>query len=143
MDHAPSLDFSVRYRLGEYLSILNEHVVGTLLPREIDLKPPSRLQSFFYRMPLNVLGSVLFLYKSARVGTCRFAVDQAGIVRRSKQRELVVPWSEVTCAYRYQAGYLITKKEGSMPIPYRVLSPGQRTSLEALLAPHLATPAES
>ena len=138
MNHFAPLDFSVKYQLGEYLSFLQEHILGTVLPQRIQIKPPTKLQAFFYRVPLSVIGSVLFLFKSSRVGICRFTVDQANIIRRSKRSELVLPWSEVISAHRYTAGYLITKKEGSVPIPYRVLSREQRAHFENLVAPFIA-----
>ena len=131
MEQIQSINFTVTYRLGEYLALVNEHVLATASPENAD-----KLQSLFYRSLLAVVGSVMFAYKSFRVGTCSFTIDQSTVTRRSRGGELVVPWSEVTAVHEYKLGYLIAKKSGAMPIPYRALSKHQLDTLAAWVAPY-------
>lgn len=118
-DHEP-LSFSVTYRLREYLSLVRSHVLATAgQPR------PTRLDRFNVTVTLAVVGTVMFLIKSRRVGSCEFHVDADGITRTSNEGPVLVPWSDVVALHTYEAGYLIELGEGAMPVPYRVLSPGE------------------
>jgi len=130
--------FSVRYRLGEYLAFVREHALQTGLPPDA-----SALDRHTVRVMVTLVGCVMFLVKSYRVGTCHFQIDDAGITRRSKHGEASVPWSEVTAVHAYAAGFLIEKGQGGMPIPFRVLSNGQRARLSAMVASHLRSPGPS
>jgi len=130
-DQSP-IEFSVNYRLGEYLTIVRSHVLATAFPPNL-----GRLQRVFSLGLLSVVSTVLFFYKSWRVGTCTFKIDGAGITRDSKGGSFTVPWSDVTAIYKRDPGYLIAKEKGAMPIPFRVLSADQLSRLATLVAPHL------
>ena len=65
MENSLPVRFDVTYRLREYLEIVRAHTFETTIPAD-----SSKLQRIFYHMLLTVVGTVLFLYKSHRVGTC-------------------------------------------------------------------------
>jgi len=132
MEGTLPLEFSVRYRLGEYLRIVRAHMLAKGVLNNL-----SGLRRAVSKAVFVVIGTVLFLFKSYRVGTCHFTIDAEAVSRRSKTGLLRLPWSEVVAVYQYEVGYLIFKDRGAMPIPFRVLSPNQREGLAALVAPHL------
>jgi hypothetical protein len=72
----------------------------------------------------------IFLFKVLKIGSCDFHFDDIGIVRRSKQGELVVPWSEVVDIHQYPTGYLFAQIDGAMPVPLRVLTDEQHALLK-------------
>ena len=132
MESSLPVRFDVTYRLREYLEIVRAHTFETTIPSDA-----TKVQRIFYRTLLIVVGTVMFLYKSHRVGTCSFKLDATGITRRSKGGEFSFPWSDVTAVYQYGPGYLIAKGKGAMPIPFRVMSEQQQKSVAALVAPYL------
>jgi len=135
MESSLPVRFDVTYRLREYLEIVRAHTFATTIPADA-----SKAQRIFYRALLTVVGTVMFIYKSNRVGTCSFTLDATGVTRRSKSGEFSFPWSDVTAVHQYGPGYLIAKGEGAMPIPLRVLSERQQKLVAALVAPYLQTP---
>ena len=133
MEDSLPLRFKVRYRLGEYLHIVRAQAFS--MP---ELANCSSVQKVAYNAILSVIWSGAFLYKTFRVGTCHFVIDRAGISRRSKGDRLInLAWSDVACVREYKVGYYIEKKNGAMPVPFRVLSAQQQGVLAALVAPHL------
>ena len=130
-DQSP-IEFSVKYRLSEYLRIVQAHVLATAIPKDM-----GRFQRALHLGLLSVVATPVFFYKSWRVGVCSFKIDSAGITRHSKGGTLTVAWSEVVAIHRYDPGYLVAKDKGAMPIPFRVLSPEQLSGLSAWFAPHL------
>jgi len=135
MEPALPVRFEVTYRLREYLDIVRAHTFANVIPVDV-----SRAQRIFYRAMLTAVGTLLFVYKSNRVGTCSFTLDAVGVTRRSKCGEVSLPWADVTVVHQYGPGYLIAKKTGAMPIPFSALSEGQKASVAALVAPYLRTP---
>ena len=82
---------------------------------------------------LKVFATVMFLFKSYRIGKCFFSIDSSDIKRRSKGGEGVVQWSEVKAVYKSKIGYFVElKSEGGMPIPLRVLTDEQVDSIHLL-----------
>ena len=75
----------------------------------------------------------VFIYKTIRVGPCRFLFDAAGLVRHSRMGEMRLRWSEVAAVHRLRDGYLIELDEGAMPIAYRCFPPGGRAAFEAIV----------
>lgn len=132
MENSLPVKFDVTYRLREYLELVRAHTFATTIPLD-----SSKAQRIFYNTLLTVIGTVMFFYKSHRVGTCSFSLDAIGISRRSKGGEFSFPWSDVTAVYQYGAGYLIAKGKGAMPIPFRVMSEPQQKAVAAQLAPYL------
>lgn len=121
---APSseIKFSVRYDLGEYLGIVKEHAFDTADALR-ELRGFKRKLSLFF---LQSFATVMFLYKSARVGQCDFTINSESVTRQSKSATGSVSWSKVKIIHSYNLGYLIELESGAMPIPYRVLSDIQR-----------------
>ena len=139
MEDASSVRFRVRYRLREYLHIIraraveNAHFVACTASQQKILLPIITLAC-----------AVLFFRKSWLVGECHFQIDGSGVTRKSKGGRVVhLPWAEVSGVKEFSLGYLIEKGESGMPVPFRVLSPRQRTNLAALLELHGAQPNNS
>jgi len=131
MEQTQSINFTVTYQRREYLSLVGEHAVATADPESA-----AKLQTAFNRALLAVVGSIAFAYKSFQIGTCSFVITPLRITRRSKGGELIVPWSDVSAVHKYKLGYLIAKKSGAIPIPYRALSGDQLGTLATWVAPY-------
>ena len=119
--------FRVRYRQGEYLSIVREHILA-----QPSLASSGQLNRALLSALASIFGTVFFLVKSLRIGACQFQIGDSGIVRESRHGKKKILWREVTGIRRYNSGYLIELGTGAMPIPYRVLSPVQRVNVESL-----------
>lgn len=132
-----SLNFHVSYRLGEYLKMVSAHVIAELARRKIEQgKKISQLDVLVLRSCLCLFVPPIFLFKVLKVGSCDFHFDDVGIVRRSKQGELVVPWSEVVAIHQYPTGYLFAQVDGAMPVPLRVLTEEQHALLKSYIVRH-------
>lgn len=132
-----SLSFHVSYRLGEYLKIVSSHVLAELARRKIRQgKKISLLDILILRSCLFLFVPPIFLFKVLKVGSCGFHFDDAGIVRSSKQGELIVPWGEVVAVYQYPTGYLFAQADGAMPVPQRVLTDEQHALLKSYIVRH-------
>jgi hypothetical protein len=132
-----SLSFHVSYRLGEYLKIVSSHVVAELARRKTEQgKKISLLDVLILRSFLCLFVPPIFLFKVLKVGSCDFHFDDVGIVRSSKQGELVVPWREVVAVHQYPAGYLFAQVDGAMPVPLRVLTDEQHALLKSYIVRH-------
>ncbi|MFC0167332.1 YcxB family protein [Pseudoduganella danionis] len=132
-----SLRFHVSYRLGEYLGIVTSHVIAELTRRKIEQgKKISLLDILVLRSCLLLVIPPIFMFKVLKVGACDFHFDDAGITRRSKGGELVVPWAEVIAIHTYPVGYLFAQSDGAMPVPFRVLSDEQHALLKNYIVRH-------
>ena len=117
------VEFSVSYTFREYQRVCLDHI-----PHEFpDLKPGP-----IARTTISCMLLVPFILKKSKMPLCEFRIDEIGISRRTKGGELKWPWSVVIAIHRYSACYLVEKKKGAVPIPYRCLDPAQRERLEAL-----------
>lgn len=121
MNEPTQFEFSVRYRLGEYLRFVMEHAFAT----EEELYRLTGAKRHAVRACMKALCTVAFVYKSARVGRCRFRIGPAGIHRRSKGGDGTLAWESVKAIHRYSPGYLVEMQHGALPIPLRVLSSDQ------------------
>lgn len=128
MEDPRSLTFPVRYRLGEYLSFSSEHAFAT----QQELRELTGVRRHLAQALLKAVATGLFVYKSARVGRCHFRIDAVNIRRRSRGGEGAVAWSQVKAVHAYSRGYLIELQQGAMPVPFRVLSAGQREMFRSL-----------
>jgi hypothetical protein len=115
-----AIRFEVSYRLGEYRQFALDHL-GRMAK-----KPPGLLMQAL----VSILVVPSFLFKSAKVGRCSFTIDDEGLVRRSSMGELRIPSAEITAVHRYTRGFLVEKRQGAVPIPYRCLDAEQRRALE-------------
>ncbi len=129
MDPATSFQFEVRYRPGEYLALLRAHIYSTAMPAE--RRWWNRL---FVNLMLGTFVLGLFAWKSFRVGRCRFEMDAHGFIRHSRGRPQAVSWTTVKKLHWYQHAMLMELSESGVPIPYRVLEPGQRERIAAWVA---------
>ena len=115
-----SLEFDVKYSAAEYRSIFLD-TVG----REGYGKNP------FSRLLLKAFATVVFAYKSRKVGTCAFRIDEAGVRRSSRLGEMMIPWSDVERVARYSQCYLVLLQGGGgLPLPYRCMGAGERATFE-------------
>lgn len=134
------LHVHVRYRLGEYMRIVTSHVIAELERRNlVQGKKTSLLDAFILRMCMVLFLPPLFLFKVWKVGACDFQFDEAGIIRRSKGGELVVPWAEVVAIHSYRAGYLFAQSDAAMPVPLRVLDDKNHAILKHYIVRHQAS----
>lgn len=128
-----TLEFSVSYRLAEYLSFARDHaplVTQRVLAAKGKLvQTPSRLQG----VALTLICSVAFFFKKRRMPIYRFVITEDGIHRSAASRNLFVPWTEVLEVHRYSQGYLIEMHRGAMPLPFRCLGAQQVSALDALV----------
>ena len=124
--------FHVNYRLAEYLSIVSAHsVVEAARQQASQGKTLSRLGVWTVRCSVYLFVPPIFMLKVLTVGACDFRIDATGIARNSKSGPVTVPWASLVAIHEYPAGYLFAKSNGAMPVPYRVLTAGQRLALDA------------
>jgi len=122
------VEFSVSYRLREYLAFVTEHSFET----EDALRSARGVKRRLIKLAQMAIATVGFFYKMSRVGRCDFVIDSDGVRRRSKNGSGSVPWSKVKAIHTYSPGYLIELEHGAMPIPFRVLNLPQRERLVTL-----------
>lgn len=129
-----ALEFSVSYRLAEYLSFARDHAPlvtqRVLTAKGKPLQTTSRLQG----VALTLICSVAFFFKKRRMPICKFVITEDGIHRSAASRNLFVPWTEVLAVHRYSQGYFIEMHRGAMPLPFRCLGAQQVSALDALVA---------
>jgi hypothetical protein len=122
MNASSQIEFSVHYRLGEYLEFVTEHSFDT----EEALRNTRGLKRRLIQIAQRAIATIGFFYKMSRVGRCDFIVDSSGVTRHSKNGAGSVPWPKVKAVHIYSPGYLIELQSGAMPIPFRVLDLDQR-----------------
>ena len=139
MDFPLQIEFSVSYRLREYLRFVTEHSFDT----EEELRNTHGVKRKLLELVQMAIATVGFFYKMSRVGRCHFVIDSDGVSRRSKRGSGSVPWSRVKAIHTYSPGYLMELEHGAMPIPFRVLSARQREVLRTLAGDSMAGGAQS
>ena len=137
--NAPEVNVKVAYQLGEYLSVLLDFLPFALTAKKLskpvrEVETPTVSAGLLTRISVWVVAPVVFFYKLARLGACNFSFHDKGFSRQSKRGTLDVQWDEIERVFRFSRAYLFVKKQGAMPVPYRCLTPDQRTGLESLLA---------
>lgn len=132
-----ALNFHVSYRLGEYRSLVSSHVIADFTRRKAEQGKKVRwMDVLILRVTLYLFIPPIFLFKVLKVGACDFKFDDAGIVRRSKLGEIVVPWAKIVQIHEYPTGYLFKKDNGAMPVPRRVLTDKKLEELQSYVARH-------
>ncbi|HEY4530522.1 MAG TPA: YcxB family protein [Luteimonas sp.] len=116
------LEFSVRYRLGEYLAFVTEHGFATEAALRETRGATRMLAQAFQR----AVASLAYTYKMSRVGRCHFVVTASGLSRRTRLGTSSIEWSSVRAVHTYTRGYLVELQQGAVPIPFRVLDARQR-----------------
>lgn len=130
MDTASKIEFSVRYRLREYLKFVTEHAFDT----DDSLRGLRGVRRHAARALLLTVAFFGFFYKVSRVGRCDFKIDGEGVIRKTKIGPGSVPWSRVKSVHTYSPGFLVELEKGAMPLPFRVLSPEQQQKFLLLAA---------
>jgi hypothetical protein len=141
-----TLDLHVRYRLHEYKELVIE-----FRPRSAGngggnrpLSASSVLEHpLITRLAVALIAPPVFLYKSWRVGKCRFVVSSIGVTRSGAGHEATYRWEEVMHLHRLSSAYMIELEEGALPLPYRVFAADQRQAFESLLPARLRALSES
>jgi len=132
-----AIRFSVSYSLNEYLSFVQDHAAVVLAKEAVAKgKVPKTKPSALTRGMIAMFASIMFLIKKHRMPVCEFEISEQEIRRRTADGELVVAWAEVLAVHKYSRGYLVEKKSGAMPLPYRSLSAEQASELALLIQRH-------
>jgi hypothetical protein len=129
-DDAP-IRFSVAYGLGEYLSIVHDHV-AFLARRKRPGPRPRRWRRLAGAACVALFATPIFYMKKRRMPVCEFHIDADGIERTTRQGHIVRRWDEVRSVRRYRRGYVVMFEKGGMPIPLRCLTAAQQERLRGL-----------
>ena len=130
--------FEVRYGLGEYLAVVQERARLELEQRELarNGRPLTTLPRFA-RVLIGCVATPLFAWKKWRMPLCRFVIDDAGIVRRTRHGVLRASWTEVVAVRRFGTATLVEFARGALPLPHRCLDAAQRAALDRLVGRHV------
>jgi hypothetical protein len=132
------ISVEVEYGLTEYKSIILESLARAMKNRPAVNRNLPWNKPWVERAVLAAFIPPIFWLKKLRVGKCLFAFTPEGLSRTAKGYTASRTWSQVAAVHRLSAAYVIELKEGgSMPVPYRVLTPSQRTALESLMPTHV------
>jgi YcxB-like protein len=130
---ALKIKFKVSYSLREYLDFLKFATKAELkqeaVKRGKNENPSSTTVQFF----LTIIGTAIYLYKRSRMPVCEFEVNDLGIFRKTKMGQLETPWAEVTKVARTRIGYLVFRKTGALPIPFRCMKLHELNSFDQLV----------
>jgi len=133
LPEAYAVKFSVSYSLGEYLSIVQDHIPSVLSAYEAERGKPltrrPKLLKFFW-IPL---ASVGFYFKKRRMPVCHFTIDRERIQRVTRDGTLEIPWTNVIAVHPSTQGYLVEKSKGAVPLPYRCLTAEQAEAFEVFV----------
>jgi hypothetical protein len=121
------LNFSVRYRLGEYASFMWQHGRHLIRRRRVGFPAAWYL---LVKSTATALLHFILLGRSRR--TYEFTVDQHGIVRSTGTGVTLIDWADVMAMREYARGPMLVLKRGTLPIPSRCLQPGQLAALRRL-----------
>lgn len=126
---ADVVEFSVVYNFREYRRFALDHLDSLSGTAVLNGRKVTSLLRFFVGIGV----AVPFVRKKRRMPVCDFRIDDGEIRRTTVDGVLRTKWADVVAIRRYSAGYLIEKRKGAMPIPYRCLNELQRTTLETFL----------
>ena len=114
------LRFKVRYALLEYVSFMWQHGRYLIRRRRI-----GRLSTWWMLTRSTAAAALNFVLQGRSRHLYDFQIDQHGIIRTSGTGVTLVPWADVSAVRRYSRGYMMVLKRGTLPIPFRCLSPVQ------------------
>jgi len=138
------LNVTVEYGLKEYLQVLVDFVPIEYHKRALQSGKAKSGQPKRLTWPMKglliAIGSVAFLYKVNKVGTCRFKISSASIERASKGGTHKTTWPEVVSVFRLSGAYLVQKSNGAMPIPFRCMGEAELAEFEHLAGSKLVRP---
>jgi hypothetical protein len=124
--------FSVAYGLGEYLSIVRDHL-AFLSRRDRPGLRRRRWRRLAGAACVALFATPIFYMKKRRMPVCEFRIDADGIERTTRQGQIVRRWDEVRSVRRYRRGYLVMFEKSGMPIPLRCLTAAQQERLRGLV----------
>ena len=128
------ITISVSYGLGEYLSVVRDHMPA-MMEEMIAEGKLKRMPSKLWYPFLLIIPMFAFFYKKHRVGDCEFVIDEQGVRRTARDGTMMVPWSKFIAVRRYSRCFLLDKgAKGAMPLPYRCFSPEQMVAMEGFIA---------
>lgn len=113
----------VHYKLTEYLDVVSE-VVSHKLGKKV-------AEKWYWKVPIYLIGTPVYLYKSFREGQCHFVFSEVGFERKSKSGTSKLMWGSVGKVVKLNCCYLLVgKSDGMAPIPLRCLTTEQVMLLE-------------
>jgi hypothetical protein len=118
---AMKIKFKVSYTLREYLDFLKFATKAELKKEALKRGKNGNPSAIMIQFILTVIGCVIYLYKRSRMPVCEFEINDLGICRKTKMGESETPWAQVTKVARTKVGYLVFRKSGAMPIPFRCM----------------------
>lgn len=123
----------VEYTRAEYVSIVSEIAMAQLACQRAAAGKPAKRPGIFSRGLMVVMLSAGFAYKKRKMPVCDFTISADGIERITRMGTLTMPWSAVVAIHRCALGYVVMKKTGGIPLPYRCFSAEQASTLAALI----------
>ena len=124
-----SLDFEVRYTLGEYVAFMWQHSARLIRRRRI-----TGLAGWWMTLKSTWGAALNFLLLRRSRQLYTFTVDPHGIIRTGSAGVTLVPWSDVSAIRRYSRGYMMVLKRGTLPIPYRCLTETGRQTMDRFVS---------
>jgi hypothetical protein len=120
----PSLEFSVRYALAEYVSFMWQHAGWLIRRRRI-----GRLRTWTMRIKSTGAAAFHFIAMRRSRWTYQFTIDAHGIVRVGPGGVTLIDWADVSAIRTYARGFLMILKRGTLPIPFRCLTSEQSSAM--------------
>lgn len=121
-----AVEFEVAYRSDEYRDIVFAVIRD-------EGKHPGPV----WRWLIGAMARMVFAYKTRKVGTCRFRIDERGITRECKLGPMSIAWGEVKSVRRFTGFYIVDLMRGGLPLPMRCLDAAGRATLESLAGARL------
>lgn len=119
------LRFKVRYALLEYVSFMWQHAGYLIRRRRI-----GRFPAWWMLTRSTAAAALNFVLQGRSRHLYDFQIDQHGIIRTSGTGATLVPWADVSAIRRYSCGYMMVLKRGTLPVPFRCLSPVQALCMD-------------
>jgi len=129
----PDVTFSVAYTRAEYVGIVSEIALAELNRRRAAAGKLTKRPGIFSRGLMVMMLSVVFAYKKRKMPVCDFTINAGGIERVTRMGTLTMLWSAVVAIHRCALGYVVAKKTGGMPLPYRCFDAQQARIVAALI----------
>jgi hypothetical protein len=123
------LQFSVRYKLAEYVSFMWQHAHHLIRRRRV-----AAPASWYMLVKSTWSAAFHFVLQGRSRHTYAFTIDQYGIVRSGPGGVTLIGWSDVSAIRSYSRGRLLVLKRGTLPIPARCLDREQSERLAGYAA---------
>lgn len=123
------LHFTVQYGLPEYLGFMRQHAAWLIRRRRV-----GRLVGFWLLSRSTMAAAMHFVTQGRGQRLYDFSIDDHGIIRMCGTGVTLVPWNDVSAIRRYERGYVVVLKRGTLPIPLRCLDEAQTALMEVFVA---------